>query len=145
MEEKSVDEEEAVDEASTEDENQSESTETETNESDEKDEDSSTEDENQSESTETETNESDEKDEDSSSEGTAAEPEEIPEEKKLAPAAEIKELAKALGKVAGLPPNIVIPPMNNEQVAISKTPAADIPPTKLFVPVPLAARMTSGV
>jgi len=35
--------------------------------------------------------------------------------------------------------------MNNEQVAIAKTPAADIPPEKLFVSVPLAARMTSGV
>ena len=47
--------------------------------------------------------------------------------------------------MAGLPSDVVIPPMNNEQVEISKTPAAEIPPTKLFVPVPLAARMTSGI
>ena len=35
--------------------------------------------------------------------------------------------------------------MTNEQVAIAKTLAADIPPEKLFVSVPLDARLTSGV
>jgi len=47
--------------------------------------------------------------------------------------------------VDGLPPNIVLPTMNNEQVELSKTSAADIPDDKLFTPVPLAARLTSGV
>ena len=41
-------------------------------------------------------------------------PEEIPVEKQLAPVEEIEKLAKGLDKVAGLPLDVVIPPMNNE-------------------------------
>ena len=35
--------------------------------------------------------------------------------------------------------------MTNEQVELSKTSAADIPDEKIFTPVPLAARLSSGV
>lgn len=57
----------------------------------------------------------------------------------------MKELLEGLGSVGGLPPNIVIPPMTNKQVGIAKSLAADIPADLLFVSVPLAARITSGV
>ena len=54
-------------------------------------------------------------------------------------------LSEGLKNVPGLPPGIVIPPMTNEQVQLSKLPAAEIPKEKLFDPIPLAARVTSGV
>jgi len=46
--------------------------------------------------------------------------------------------------VAGLSLDLVVPQLTNEQVEIAKTPAAEIPISKLFFPVPLAARMTQG-
>ena len=38
-----------------------------------------------------------------------------------------------------------VPPLNDEQADIITTPVDKIPETKMFVPVPLAARLTTGV
>lgn len=68
------------------------------------------------------------------------------EEEKPAPVEKIEALQEdLLVNVVGLSPDIVVPPMTNEQVQLAKLPAAEIPITKLFTPVPLEARMTSGV
>ena len=51
----------------------------------------------------------------------------------------------SLEKVAGLPENAEVPSLKQDQVVILKTDAADIPEEKLFTPVPLIARITTGV
>ena len=56
----------------------------------------------------------------------------------------IVKLAEGLNKVAGIPLDLVVPPLTNEQVEIAETPATEIPVSKLFYPIPLAARMTQG-
>ena len=38
-----------------------------------------------------------------------------------------------------------VPPLNDEQVEILSTPVDEIPESKTFVPVPLVARLTTGV
>ena len=48
-------------------------------------------------------------------------------------------------KVAGLPENVELPPLKVDQVVVLKTEPADIPEEKLFTPVPLIARITTGV
>ena len=69
----------------------------------------------------------------------------LPIAEQLAPAEAIEELTQGLKLVGGLPPGIVLPPMSNQQVELSKTSAADVPVDKLFTAIPLAARLTSGV
>ena len=71
--------------------------------------------------------------------------ESLPEEKQLASAEKVEELAQGLDKVAGLPPNIFIRPMTNEEVKLAETPAAEIPVSELFFSIPLAARLSQGV
>ena len=41
--------------------------------------------------------------------------------------------------------DVVIPPVSEKQEEILNTPVEEIEPTKLFTPVPLIARLTSGV
>ena len=41
--------------------------------------------------------------------------------------------------------NVVIPPISKKQEEIVKMPVENIPPTKLFTPVPLIARLSQGV
>ena len=50
----------------------------------------------------------------------------ISDEQQLAPAEVVVELAEGLNKVAGLPLDLVVPPLTLEQVEIAKTPAAEI-------------------
>jgi len=47
--------------------------------------------------------------------------------------------------VAGIPLDVVVQPMTNEELELAETPANEIPVSKLFFPVPLEARMTQGV
>ncbi len=91
--------------------------------------------------------------EDSVNEGSSSDAKETVEEvlieeieKELASSAEIESIQDELSvSVVGLPPSTVVPPMTNEQATLSQTPAAEIPPAKLFTPVPLEARMSLGV
>lgn len=47
-------------------------------------------------------------------------------------------------KVLGMP-ELEVPPISEEQAELIITPVADIPATKVFVSVPLVARLTAGV
>ena len=42
-------------------------------------------------------------------------------------------------------PNVVIPPVSKKQLALLETPVDDIPPEEVFTPIPLVARLTTGV
>jgi len=57
----------------------------------------------------------------------------------------VEELAQGLNEVAGLPSNVFIRPMTNEEFELAATPAAEIPVSQLFSPAPLAARLSQGV
>ncbi len=50
-----------------------------------------------------------------------------------------------LDAVPGIPKGITIPPLRTNQVAILATPIDALPEKLLFTPVPLVARLTSGV
>ena len=47
--------------------------------------------------------------------------------------------------MAGLPSDVFIRPMTNEEVELAATPAAEIPVSQLFTLIPLAARLSEGV
>ena len=46
-------------------------------------------------------------------------------------------------EIGGL--NLVVPPVTKKQAALIETPVEEIPEDLLFTPVPLAARLTTGV
>ena len=63
---------------------------------------------------------------------------------KLDPIA-IGNMYKNLDSVPGIPKSITIPPLMKKQVAILETPVVSLPPKVIFTPVPLVARLTTGV
>ena len=55
-------------------------------------------------------------------------------------AAEIPKTVKISGGLV-----LDVPPLDDEQAELVTTPVEEIPETKIFVPVPLVARLTTGV
>ena len=45
----------------------------------------------------------------------------------------------------GLPPGVKMPPITKKQKALIEIPADELPETQIFEPVPLVARLTTGV
>ena len=85
-----------------------------------------------------ETEESSENDENETAAGDVVVTENIPEDEKIV------EIEQAIA-VAGMPADYKVPPITKKQADLVKTPVDDIPAEALFTPIPLAARLTTGV